>query len=345
MADNLQYPQDTYSGGSSVMSATDSEGAKWSYDNDAGKWVNLTTGNALSPAEFSDHAGRGGNAAQGTMALAQAMKQEEASLMPPPRPAAPPPDQASMAQGPAMSAPVAPPQTGTQPMPQASMMPPGVSTITPPQNQIDPAYRQRLMAQQPVPSTRTEPSPAAIQAYSLGAYQKAVSMGMDKKAALQTYLPQAVAAQLTARPMTEYQRAQDDHRKWLENQASKKVIPPKTTVVTGVGLVDAATGQVIRAIPQTQTVSQHIPKSDAVPGTPAQPASKGFLGFGAHPAVAAVPGTPAQDAQTITRKVPVEAPASESSSANEIARKTKDGRVAIYDAKTKKFLRYDDNAQ
>lgn len=88
---------------------------------------------------------------------------------------------------------------------------------------------------------------------------------------------------------------------------------PQTRMVQGVGLVDAKTGRVITPSvqkPETQTVTEHIPRKEGVAGTPAQPARKAFLGIGARAAVPAVPEVPTQEAQTISRKVPVEAPAS-----------------------------------
>jgi hypothetical protein len=94
----------------------------------------------------------------------------------------------------------------------------------------------------------------------------------------------------------------------------------------------------------------------ATPEVSAQSASSGFLGFGAHPAIAAVPGQPARKVTTVRElsgypmpgdpaaPVPsngVQAPPA-LPSVKEVSRKTKDGRTAIFDANTKQFLRYAD---
>src|ERR1019366_1158566 len=62
--------------------------------------------------------------------------------------------------------------------------------------------------------------------------------------------------------------------------------------------------------PEMQTVAKHLPAVPGVPGTPAQAASRGFLGIGAHPAIPATPGVPDEPPTSVTRKMPVESPAS-----------------------------------
>ncbi len=115
---------------------------------------------------------------------------------------------------------------------------------------------------------------------------------------------------------------------------------------------------------QTENIERRtdVPAAPATPGSPAQPASKGYLGgmlfgLGAHPAIPAVPAQPAAYKTTLseTMKVPPGTdPASVFKSATatnapptatapkEIVRMTKDGKKAVFDADTKKFLRYAD---
>jgi hypothetical protein len=88
----------------------------------------------------------------------------------------------------------------------------------------------------------------------------------------------------------------------------------QTRTVQGVGLVDAKTGRVITPSvqkPETQTETETIPANPGSPGSPALAARSGFLGIGARPAIPAVAAVPATGERKITRKVPVEAPASD----------------------------------
>lgn len=101
----------------------------------------------------------------------------------------------------------------------------------------------------------------------------------------------------------------------LVDESGNVITPrPQTTstrTVPGVGLVDAQTGKVIVPIPvkpETQTITEKIPATEAIPPTAAQAARKGFLGIGARPAIPATPGVPGQPERTISRKVPIESP-------------------------------------
>lgn len=190
---DLQPPQDTVSGGTPVMSATTTSGDTWSYDNDSGKWVNLQTG--VSQTHPPDDETGSLSAAERTHALADEMRKAEAEITAGTyKPATPTPAQRVAFSTPPQSAAITPPttQTGTQ-------APPMAAPITPPQGPgmqapiapptIDPAEQQRLMAQRPVPGTRTPPSAAAIQFYNMQAYQRAIQMGMPQKQAASIYLP------------------------------------------------------------------------------------------------------------------------------------------------------------
>lgn len=202
MADDLSTPltppQDTLSGGSAVQTATDPEGKKWQFDNESGNWVKLETGETVSPKVFSQIAGRSGNAARDTVALVQAMRREEAALSAPPRPPAPAP--------PPMALTTPPTQTATQPPPPPMpLAPPEGARPQGPFPIMPPEEVARVAAQKPVPSTRTPPSPGAIQAYNIQAYSRAIAMGMPQKQAAAIYLPAILAGQV--KPMTAGEQA------------------------------------------------------------------------------------------------------------------------------------------
>ena len=313
MADDIQYPQDTYSGGSVVMQGISPEGDRWVYDNDKTKWVNLKTGESSTrpPPSFEP----GGNAAENTHALAENMReldrqinngtfkptpftpaqratiepesnarwaaaadthngirawstqppfpgsgfvppymQEQPAIVAPTKPTPAPANNSSESDAPQPSpeeqANAAKTLTDQMRREESDLMPPspesspdvqrtwsnlqlskqalersagplqndiasgkaysGPVSVTPPQSpgvqqpiappQIDPAYRQRLMEQRSVPSTRTPPSPASIQSYNLQMYQRAVAQGMPQKQAAQIYLGPMLAAQGQAKP-------------------------------------------------------------------------------------------------------------------------------------------------
>lgn len=95
----------------------------------------------------------------------------------------------------------------------------------------------------------------------------------------------------------------------------------------------------------TETVTEEY-EIPAVEGTPSKPASKGFFGFGAHPEIPAVADQPAKKIKK-TRKVgpsdsedELEPPNPAQTKTKEVIRTTKDGRKAVFDADTKKFIRY-----
>jgi hypothetical protein len=58
--------------------------------------------------------------------------------------------------------------------------------------------------------------------------------------------------------------------------------------------------------PTTDTVTETIPAVEGSPAVPAQPASTGFLGFGARAAIPAQPAIPGRGEQKRTRHVPVQ---------------------------------------
>lgn len=111
--------------------------------------------------------------------------------------------------------------------------------------------------------------------------------------------------------MTPYQQAELELRRRAADLAEKKASTEKPE--------------------ETVTEETKIP---AVEGKEAEPASSGFLGIGAHPATEAVPAQPARTIRT-TRKVD-----SNPAKTDEVVRVTKDGRKAVFDANTKKFIRY-----
>jgi hypothetical protein len=112
--------------------------------------------------------------------------------------------------------------------------------------------------------------------------------------------------------------------------------------------------------PATDTITETIPAVEAVPGTPAIPAKPPMtilglpIPFTGKPAVPAVPAVPETREKRITRRVPVDlssaAAALQPTSTGtlpapagaEVIRTTKDGRKAVFDAQTKKFIRYAD---
>lgn len=198
MADDIQYPQPTYSGGTAVQSRTDENGDEFIYDNTKNDWV------YVGKRDFAKNP----NAAEATQSLAQGLKKEGVPQSEEPEAPTPSPieqaiatkklteqmqqEEASLMQ-PRQQSPVMPPQTGTQPMQQAQVLPPGGSPIAPPQRPVpDASEMQRL--QKVVPGRRVEASPASIQSYNLQMYQRAVPI-MGQKAAMAMYLPNMLAAQ------------------------------------------------------------------------------------------------------------------------------------------------------
>lgn len=156
-------PTDTVVPGTgSAVQVADMNGVKWKFDDQEGNWVNLKTGEAVTPQTFSQMAGRSGNAARDTVALAQAMRREEAALTPPTlRP--PPPSPVALSQSPPPAAPLAPPTIGTgTTLPQAPVIPPNGQGILAPYSAPELA---RVAGQRPVPSTRVPPTPAAQEFY------------------------------------------------------------------------------------------------------------------------------------------------------------------------------------
>lgn len=171
--DTLQPPQPTVvSGtGSAVQSATIGD-QKWQFDDEGGNWVNLETGEAVSPKVFSQMAGRSGNAAADTIALARAMQREEASLAPP-----------------RLRMPVMPPQAiTTAPMPTAmtgtSPVVPPRAAIAPPSQFYPPEAVDRVRGQRSVPSTKLPPSDAAVTFYKMQQVQRLVDQGWKSSDAL-----------------------------------------------------------------------------------------------------------------------------------------------------------------
>lgn len=134
--------------GSAIQTATDPEGNKWQFDDNKGNWVNLNTGEAVSPKVFAQMAGRTGDAARDTLALAQAMRQEEAALTSPrmrPRPVSPVPQTQ-------MAPPAVAPVTATAPMgTPAPVMRPQDNPVIPP---YSPQQVAEVAARKPVPSTQ-----------------------------------------------------------------------------------------------------------------------------------------------------------------------------------------------
>lgn len=271
--DSLMEPEPTYSGGRAVQSATDRDGREWQYDDTKGNWVNLATGEAVSPSTFSQMAGRSGNSADNTMMLAEAMKREEAALNPGPsivlnengesnRPKASaaqrnrgqavmdawmgdaasimsPEAKAQLRPMEAARNPVVPPSMTQPAMPtmntatmaaprQSPVMPPQQRSIVPPYN---PAEVAGVLAQLPVPSTVTQPSPEKALAYRRyladQGYKRDQASGMPAKILNAKWLPVYSALNTSGgptmqKPMTAYQQNMADHRKFLEEEALKK---------------------------------------------------------------------------------------------------------------------------
>ena len=164
----------------------------------------------------------------------------------------------------------------------------------------DPAALSRLQAaDQPGSRTIAVRSEPQYSDASLANQRNAMLYNAMKKFDAGDRSPEVMAAAMgSAAPkaMTPYQQAQVE--RWNK---------PSTITPYQQAEIERWKRQDLK--PETQTVTEHIPRKEGVAGTPAQPARKGYLGIGARAAVPAVPEVPTQEARTISRKVPVEAPA------------------------------------
>lgn len=339
-----QPPQDTViSGTGSAVQVADMDGVKWKFDDKNGNWVNLDTGEAVTPKTFSQMAGRSGNAARDTMALAQAMRREEASLMPGPRPAPPPP-------------PVAP----------APVIPPTGQGILPPYSAPELA---RVAGAQPVPSTRVPPTDAAREFYRQQMAQFYLQRGMKpadvaklagigmQPAVKPVHVgdalvnPQTGQAIYTApqRQMTagEQARIAQSQASLAENKRQFDIKQAKVAAQPGkLSTTDSKdyTANASRLATIKKQLDAMQLMGDAM--TPEQKATfnslfqEGWQLLTEQEQIKAK-SSPARSAAgpTTVTKPTAAAPAAK---ANEVIRTTKDGRKAVFDAGTRKFIRYAD---
>lgn len=336
MADDMTYPtppQPTaIPGTGSAVQVADMDGVKWKFDDKGGNWVNLETGEAVTPKTFAQMAGRSGDAARDTMALAQAMRREEAALTPPPRAPVPRPAAPPVA--------IAPPTTQTATLPPAPIASPQATPILPP---YSPQELQRVQAQQPVPSTRVPPSEGAQTFYKMQQVDWLMrNRGMKPADAMKMV---GIGQAPMVKPMTQYQQESIDLRKRAEEAKAKalaatggepiiKKIDDRYSAVylpgsKGLHIIDNHSGETKQFTPiQAASLLTKITKEEEDVGE-----GKSSL-------------SDMKDQLTKIVRTGVTAKSSAvtppANAKKEVTRTTKDGRKAVFDADTKKFLRYAD---
>jgi hypothetical protein len=235
-----------------------------------------------------------------------------------------PTNQGRMYMGPAMTAPQEQQFMESAPGTRMNLMPPptpeqsagAASRIAP---ESDPAALARLQAAD-VPGSRTigVRSESPTSDASLANQRNAMLYNAMKKFDAGDRSPENMA--LLLGKTTSAGKRYNVAGVGLVDENGRVITPhpnlPLTRTVQGVGLVDAKTGKVIVPSvqkPETQTETETIPAQPGSPGSPAQAARSGIFGIGARPATPAVAEVPARGERKVTRKVPVQSPATDTS--------------------------------
>lgn len=217
---------------------------------------------------------------------------------------------------------------------------------------LNPRGVDQLFREQPV-DVALKAVDAAIQFQGVRGYQQALKDGVPAEKAMAKFgpmmfrkTPQAMGPAVrsltppVARPTSTLDQARIDEMK------RRGLIPPKPDVRNAAGGLYQINpdGTVTERVPRPPDASQfetQTRKVDAVPGAPAVPASSGrFLGIPFRSPTAAIPAVPEQPAYTTSRKIRIPGTNAQQQKVQEVIRKTKDGKRAVFNADTKEFLRY-----